>query len=83
MSVTNTVVVGEKGRIVLPAQLREARGWVTGTTLVMIETETGAEFIARDDLEKRVLAEFAGAGDMLGALLAERRSEAAREDAGL
>jgi AbrB family looped-hinge helix DNA binding protein len=81
MSDTHSVVVGNKGRIVLPAALRESRGWTANTVLLVLETEAGVELITRDELLKRVRKSLENSGDLVGELLAERRAEAARENA--
>jgi len=73
--------VGNKGRIVLPASLRQSRGWTADTVLIVLETESGAELISRDDLLKRVRKSLENSGDLVGELLAERRAEAARDNA--
>ena len=81
MSDTYFVTVGNKGRIVLPADLRQERGWSEGTILLLLETEGGVELLSRDELEKRVLASATGITGVVDELLAERRAEAARENA--
>jgi AbrB family looped-hinge helix DNA binding protein len=81
MSDTYFVTVGNKGRIVLPADLRQERGWSEGTILLLLETEGGVELLTRDELEKRVLGSAAGITGVVDELLAERRAEAARENA--
>jgi UDP-N-acetyl-D-mannosaminuronic acid transferase (WecB/TagA/CpsF family) len=48
--------------------------------LVLLETDDGVTLISRDELERQVQAEFAGA-DLVTELLAERRAEAEREAA--
>jgi AbrB family looped-hinge helix DNA binding protein len=81
MSDTYFVTVGNKGRIVLPADLRQKRGWSEGTILLLLETEGGVELLTRDELERQVLSQVDGTTDVVGELLAERRAEAARENA--
>jgi AbrB family looped-hinge helix DNA binding protein len=81
MSDTYFVTVGNKGRIVLPADLRQERGWSEGTILLLLETEGGVELLTRDELERQVLSQVDGTTDVVGELLAERRAEAARENA--
>ena len=81
MSDTYSVVVGDKGRIVLPAELRQSRGWSGGSVLLLLETESGVELITRDALEQRVHDAAAGTNGVVAELLAERRAEAAKEDA--
>ncbi|TXN31096.1 AbrB/MazE/SpoVT family DNA-binding domain-containing protein [Lacisediminihabitans profunda] len=81
MSGTHTFTVGDRGRVVLPAQLRKHRGWPVGTTLVAVETASGVVVASRDELESIVKAELAGT-DLVSELLAERRAAAQRDDRG-
>jgi AbrB family looped-hinge helix DNA binding protein len=71
--------VGNKGRVVLPAELRQRRNWSEGTVLLALETETGVVLTTRDELEKLVRAQLAG-GDLVTELLEKRRAESLRED---
>lgn len=80
MSGTYTIVVGNKGRIVVPAEVRERAGLAEGTPLVLLETPSGLVLLTRAQLRARVRDDLAGA-DLLAALLAERRDSAAAEDA--
>lgn len=80
MSGTYTVVVGDRGRLVVPADVRERTGLVEGTPLVLIETPSGIVLMTRRQLRERVRQELSGL-DLLGELLAERRAAAAGEDA--
>ena len=41
MSGTFSVTMGDRGRLVIPAELRERAGLREGSTLVLIETATG------------------------------------------
>jgi hypothetical protein len=61
--------------------LRQQRDWSEGTVLLLGEMEGGVELITRDVLEKQVLSQSDGATDVVGELLAERRAEAARDNA--
>lgn len=79
MSGTYQVVVGDRGRLVIPADLRERAGLVEGTTLTMLETPTGLVLLTRPQLQELVRADLAGP-DLVSELLAERRAEAAAED---
>jgi AbrB family looped-hinge helix DNA binding protein len=76
---THTVTVGNKGRIVLPADVRARAGLAEGTTLVLLDSPTGLVLLTREQLRQRVRDELAGA-DLVDALLAERRADAAIED---
>ncbi|WP_411721159.1 AbrB/MazE/SpoVT family DNA-binding domain-containing protein [Mycetocola sp.] len=79
MSGTETVRVGNKGRIVLPAGMRQRRDWAEGTTLVAIETETGVLLAERSALETILREQLSGA-DVVASLLEERRRASAAED---
>lgn len=80
MGGTYQVVMGDRGRLVIPAELRERAGLAEGTPLVLVETPTGLVLMTREQLRERVRAELAGL-DLVGELLADRRAQAAAEDA--
>ena len=72
--------MGNRGRVVIPADLRERTGLIEGTVLVLLETPTGLVLLTRPQLQELVRADLAGL-DLVGELLAERRTEATAEDA--
>jgi len=72
--------MGDRGRLVIPADLRERAGLAEGTALILLETPTGVVLLTRPQLQKLVRADLAGL-DLVGELLYERRAEAAAEDA--
>jgi AbrB family looped-hinge helix DNA binding protein len=80
MSGTYNVTMGDRGRLVVPAELREHAGLVEGSQLVMLETAGGLILLTRDQLKERVRADLAGL-DLVGELLSERRQQAAADDA--
>jgi AbrB family looped-hinge helix DNA binding protein len=80
VSGTYYVVVGDRGRVVVPAEVRERAGLSEGTRLVLIETPNGLILLTREQLKARVRAELAGL-DLVKELLAERRAQADAEDA--
>lgn len=80
MSGTYQVVMGDRGRLVIPAELRERTGLTEGTALVLLETPTGLVLLTRPQLQELVRADLTGL-DLVGELLAERRAEAAGEAA--
>ena len=80
MGGTYSVVVGDRGRIVVPAEVRERAHLVEGTALVMLDTPEGLVLLTRDQLRARVRADLSEV-DLVGDLLAERRAAAAAEDA--
>lgn len=79
MSGTYLVQVGDRGRIVLPADLRRNAGLGAGTALTILETPEGLVVLTREQLRKRVAENLSGA-DLVTDLLAERRRAAALED---
>lgn len=80
MSGNPTIVVGDRGRVVLPAGVRERNGLEVGTPLVVIETPSGIALLTRAQLRARVRDELAGL-DLVGELIAERRQVASEEGA--
>ena len=81
MSGTHTLVVGDRGRIVVPAEVRDEAGLVEGTALVLLATPGGLVLLTREQLLVRVRGELEGV-DLVAELLAERRRAAEQEDVG-
>jgi AbrB family looped-hinge helix DNA binding protein len=79
MSGTYPIAMGDRGRIVIPAEVRERAGLVEGTPLVLVETPEGIALLTRAQLLDRVRRELDGA-DLVTALLADRRRSAEEED---
>ncbi len=79
MSGTYQVVMGDRGRLVIPAQLRERNGLVEGTPLTVVETSGGLVLLSRSQLQRAVREDLTDV-DLVGELLAERRIAAASED---
>ena len=77
---TYKVTMGDRGRLVIRAELRERSGLAEGTVLILIETPCGLVLFTRNELQQMVRADLSGL-DLVGELLAERRAEAAAEDA--
>jgi AbrB family looped-hinge helix DNA binding protein len=80
VSGTYQVVMGDRGRLVIPAEVRERTGLAEGTALVLLETPTGLVLLTRPQLQELVRADLAGL-DLVDELLAERRAEASDEAA--
>ena len=80
MDGTTTVSVGDRGRLVIPAAVRDRAGLGSGTVLCLFETPGGLVLLKRDQLRDRVRADLAGL-DLVSELLAERRLAAKAEDA--
>ena len=79
MSGTYALVVGDRGRIVVPAAVRERAGLAEGTPLVLLESRDGLVLLTREQLRARIRAELSGL-DLVAELLADRRSLAQQED---
>lgn len=80
MSGTYAVTVGERGRLVLPAQVRERHGIGEGTELVLVEASDGLALLTRAQLKRRVREDLTGPS-LVADLIAERRAAAQIEDA--
>lgn len=72
--------MGDRGRLVIPAELRARAGFTEGTPLVLIDTPGGVVLISREQLRSIVRSDLAGL-DLVGELLADRRRQVADEDA--
>jgi AbrB family looped-hinge helix DNA binding protein len=79
MSGTYLTTMGDRGRLVIPAELRERAGLTDGAALVLIEAEGGVLVLTREQALAQIRAELRG-HDLVGELIAERRREA--EDVG-
>lgn len=80
MDTTRTAVLGDRGRLVVPADLRARQGWEQGTPLLFIETERGVVVATRDQAKSLIRAQL-GDGSLVDELLAERRAAARAEEA--
>ena len=75
-----TVVVGDRGRIVVPAEARKRAGLSEGTPMVLLETSAGLILLTREQLRAHVRSELEGL-DLVTELLMDRRQAAERENA--
>lgn len=80
MSGTYGSVMGDRGRLVVPAQLRAQQHWEAGTPLLFIETADGVVLASRAQAKRIIRDQLAGA-DLVAGLLRERRAAAETEDA--
>lgn len=76
---TYKVVVGDRGRLVVPAEVRERAGLDEGTILILMETDGGLVLMSQAQLRARVRADLRGTS-LVEELLAERRMTADDED---
>lgn len=79
MSGTYQITVGDRGRVVLPAEVRERAGLAEGTVMVLLDSPDGLALLTREQLKARVRAEVAGSS-LVEELIRARRAQAARED---
>lgn len=79
MSGTYAVVMGDRGRLVVPAELRERLDLKPGTPLILLETPQGLVLASRSQVKTLVRDGLQGL-DVVGELLADRRRQAAADD---
>jgi len=77
-NVAHPISLGDRGRLVIPIDVRERHGWETGTPLVSIDTDAGLLVMSAKEglawLRSRILGR-----DLVAELLAERVAEVAAE----
>ena len=72
--------MGDRGRIVIPQQIREDQGLNPGDKLVIFSDEKGMTLMTREQLKEKVQANFREyPGSMADELIADRRAEAQRD----
>lgn len=79
MSGTFTTSMGDRGRLVIPANLRERAGLVEGRPVVLLDTPKGIVLLTREQLKELVRTDLSGL-DLVSELLRERHRDAAAED---
>ena len=79
MSGTYSVVVGDKGRIVLPVGLRDRLHLEPGTPLLLVETDDGVVMTTREQALRLLREQLAGSR-LVSQLLEERRRASVDED---
>jgi len=80
MNGTHNIAMGDRGRVVIPAEVRERLSLDEGVRLVSLETPGGLVLMRREQLLARVRGELAGL-DLVEELLTERPNAANVEDA--
>jgi AbrB family looped-hinge helix DNA binding protein len=78
-----TVILGESGRIVLPAAIRKKYGLRPGERLTVISEPDGIRILSRkmalESIRAGIIKKRGSLKGILNDFLAERREEAARE----
>jgi len=73
--------IDDRGRTIVPVEVRERESLADGTPLVWLDTDEGLLVLTREQALSRIRETTKGI-DMVGALIKERRVAAQREDAG-
>lgn len=80
---TETVVLGESGRIVLPVAIRKEFGMEPGERLTVIADPTGIRILTRkmalESIRAGIIEKRGSLKGILAEFIAERHAEAARE----
>jgi AbrB family looped-hinge helix DNA binding protein len=71
--------MGNRGRVVIPQEVRERHHLEEGTPMALIETEDELKLISRAELQRRVREDHKGL-KLVEELMAERRAASKRED---
>jgi AbrB family looped-hinge helix DNA binding protein len=75
---TYSATIDSRGRLTIPATLRESAGLNEGTPLVMMETSGGIVLMTRDQLKQLVRSDLTGL-DLVEELVRERSQESEQE----
>jgi bifunctional DNA-binding transcriptional regulator/antitoxin component of YhaV-PrlF toxin-antitoxin module len=76
MNGTHSVVMGDRGRLVVPQELRQRWHLDAGTSVILVETPSGIVLATRDQVKRVVRDQLRGAS-LVDELIEERRAEAA------
>jgi bifunctional DNA-binding transcriptional regulator/antitoxin component of YhaV-PrlF toxin-antitoxin module len=77
-NVAHPISLGDRGRLVIPIDVRERHGWETGTPLVSIDTDAGLLVMSAKEGLAWLRSRIQGR-DLVAELLAERVAEVAAE----
>jgi len=78
VSGTYAVTMGDRGRLVVPLELRARLGLEPGSALLLVETPDGVVLTTREQAQRLVRAQLVG-DSLVEQLLNERRAAAAQE----
>ena len=78
--VSHAVALGDRGRFVIPAAVRDRHDWSEGDSLLVIDTDAGMLVMSPDEALKWLRSRLAGR-DLVAELLEARRIEGAAEGA--
>jgi len=77
-NVAHPIALGDRGRLVIPIDVRERHGWEAGTPLVSIDTDAGLLVMSAKEGLAWLRSRLQGR-DLVAELLAERAAEVAAE----
>jgi AbrB family looped-hinge helix DNA binding protein len=80
MSDTFKLTVGDKGRVVIPAEIRSRHNWEQGTELILIESDSGVSLTTKAESLKKLRGILTGNGYSVDQFIAEKREESRLED---
>lgn len=80
MSTTYSALMGDRGRLVIPAPLRASQHWDQGVPLLFVETPRGVLVTTREQMKSLIRDRLTGPS-LADELIAERRDAARAEDA--
>lgn len=83
MSDTFKIIVGEKGRVVIPAEIRTRHNWELGSELILIESENGIIVTTQRESINKLRGILRGSGFTVDQYLEEKRVMAQREDSAM
>lgn len=72
--------MGDRGRLVIPAELHARQHWDQGTSLLLIESPHAVLLATQEQAKQLIRQQLAGAS-LVDELVAKRRAEAAQDDA--
>jgi bifunctional DNA-binding transcriptional regulator/antitoxin component of YhaV-PrlF toxin-antitoxin module len=79
MGGTHAVTMGDRGRLVVPAEVRERYGFDPGVPLVLVETAAGLVVTTRESARELVRQQLRGPS-LVEELIADRRRDAAEDE---
>ena len=77
-NLSHSVALGDRGRFVIPSEVRERHGWNTGESLIAVDTDAGLIVMSTDEALTWLRSRLEGR-DLVAELLADRRAEVERE----
>ena len=83
MSDTYKVQVGDKGRVVIPSEIRARHNWEPGTELILVESEDGVRITTQKEGLAKLRGILKGTGYSVDLFISEKRAEARLEDESL